>query len=267
MEAQSEQGVTPLMLAAGSEADNVVEVVRYIVCMGGRLDTRDHCDVNGHGTGGGVLHKACCSGRVEVVEALLQLGTDVNAVDQDKWTALHFAARFNHGPIVETLVSHGANVNAQDVDGWTALHNCSRNGRVKCVEQLLGAGTCLRLLTKTKETALHVACRQGKVKVAEAILKHALATSVDELHALLSGRDMQGRTVFDLAANKYIQEHLNSFKVYLKKTGIDVDHQVGGGPGMKTTHAHTLPSQSSWKSAKVRLWTMLSYSRQAPASS
>lgn len=37
--------------------------------------------------------------------------------DQDNWTPLHFAARFNHHDVVELLLQHSADVNTQDHDG------------------------------------------------------------------------------------------------------------------------------------------------------
>ena len=37
--------------------------------------------------------------------------------DQDNWTPLHFAARFNHHDVVELLLLHSADINAQDHDG------------------------------------------------------------------------------------------------------------------------------------------------------
>ena len=45
---------------------------------------------------------------------LIQNGADVNAVDKDKWTALHYAAQNGHVDVVKVLLQNGANVNAVD---------------------------------------------------------------------------------------------------------------------------------------------------------
>ena len=63
-------------------------------------------------------------GHVDVAKVLIQNGADVNAVDEDKWTALHFAAENGHVDVAKVLIQNGADVNAVvDVeDKWTALH-------------------------------------------------------------------------------------------------------------------------------------------------
>jgi ankyrin repeat protein len=57
----------------------------------------------------------------EVVTALLDHNYDVNAQDQAKRTALHWAVSESRLKIVEILVEHGADVNAKDEIGQTPL--------------------------------------------------------------------------------------------------------------------------------------------------
>ena len=53
-------------------------------------------------------------GHVDVAKVLIQNGADVNAVDKDKWTALHFAAEKGHVDVAKVLIQNGADVNAVD---------------------------------------------------------------------------------------------------------------------------------------------------------
>jgi hypothetical protein len=58
---------------------------------------------------------------LEIVEALASLGSDVNAVGDDKLTALHGAARVGGDKITEFLVSKGAKMDVMDQFGQTPL--------------------------------------------------------------------------------------------------------------------------------------------------
>ena len=58
----------------------------------------------------------------EMVRFLVDHGVPVNVADGDqKWTALHFAAREKHSVIVDILLRSGADVNAVELYGNTAL--------------------------------------------------------------------------------------------------------------------------------------------------
>jgi ankyrin repeat protein len=61
---------------------------------------------------------------LEALRFLLDLGADINAVDNNGETAMHGAAYKNAPQVVEFLASHGARVdiwNRQNKYGWTPL--------------------------------------------------------------------------------------------------------------------------------------------------
>lgn len=61
---------------------------------------------------------------VEAVQAALDLGNDINAVDQQGETAMHGAAYKNYGKVVELLAAKGADIkiwNRKNKAGWTPL--------------------------------------------------------------------------------------------------------------------------------------------------
>ena len=49
----------------------------------------------------------------------------VNSLDSSKISALHYAARYDHMDIVMLLVESGADLNIVDDDGLTPLHFCA----------------------------------------------------------------------------------------------------------------------------------------------
>ncbi|EQC40755.1 hypothetical protein SDRG_01826 [Saprolegnia diclina VS20] len=77
-----------------------------------------------------LLHTACWSGHVSVVEYLLRMGADVDAVDSvlSKTTPLIEAARAGRLDVVKLLLSEGACVSHQDFHGDTPLHWAARRG-------------------------------------------------------------------------------------------------------------------------------------------
>jgi ankyrin repeat protein len=65
-------------------------------------------------------------GRLDVVEALLQGGADVNARMKNGGTALHMAVGRSSRELVELLIERGADVNASTENGRTPLMNAER---------------------------------------------------------------------------------------------------------------------------------------------
>lgn len=88
------------------------------------------------------LMYACVDNNFPKVESLLANGVDVNSLDDNKWSALHFAVQVQSIDIVETLVDHGANIEASDKHGNTPLNKavfCYR-GDGAIIEFLLNKG-------------------------------------------------------------------------------------------------------------------------------
>ena len=95
-----------------------------------------------------LLHRACICGARECVIALLTLGANPNAVDENKSTPLHLTindpademdGRINVPAdatvhIVETLLQAGAKVDAVDDWGETPLHDAAVRSRSECVD-------------------------------------------------------------------------------------------------------------------------------------
>ncbi|CAL8088501.1 unnamed protein product [Calicophoron daubneyi] len=76
---------------------------------------------------------ACYHGHLRLVETLLDRGSDINATDQNGWTALHWAAQRCHADIVELLLDRGASRSAKDVRGDMPCNVTNDMGLYECL--------------------------------------------------------------------------------------------------------------------------------------
>ena len=61
---------------------------------------------------------------------LLEKYSNPNATDNNGFTALMYASEYGHKEIVQLLLNHNADVDFKDNDGWTA-HDLARNEEIK----------------------------------------------------------------------------------------------------------------------------------------
>lgn len=152
---------------------------------------------------------------LNIAQALLNHGANVNLQDADGNTALHHAANhFYHLEVAEILLNHGANVNAQSNIGDTALHRSASYGHLSTVVFLLKNGANVHLKGEHGNSVLHCAAqsRGPNERVVEAILNHG---------ADVNARNNNGSTPLHYAAEK-ISGGLPAIQLLLKH-GADIN--------------------------------------------
>jgi ankyrin repeat protein len=108
-------------------------------------------------------------------QALLKSSADVNGVQGDGTTALHWSAHWNDLDAADLLLRAGAKVNAETDNGVTPLYLASVIGSAAMVEKLLAAGANPNLKPSTAVSPLMMAARAGS----EAAVKALLAAGAD----------------------------------------------------------------------------------------
>jgi hypothetical protein len=117
---------TPLMLAAGYDAEKV-KVVVNLVGRGAKMEVVDH-------DGRTALHYAAGNGNYSSCKVLLQKGANVNAQNKNQRTPLMWAALFGqqkcskpYAEVFKLLLNSGADTELRSTSGETAFQLASPN--------------------------------------------------------------------------------------------------------------------------------------------
>jgi len=122
-------------------------------------------------TGGSALISAATRGDLEMVNALLQGGADVNQKDEKRFTALLRALQNDREEIANILVARPElDVNAQGEGGANALISFVARQRVPAVQDLLNRGANVNLPDSEGDTALNIAVQRGNVELVNLLL-------------------------------------------------------------------------------------------------
>jgi E3 ubiquitin-protein ligase mind-bomb len=113
------------------------------------------------------LQVAAHQGHQQLVEYLLSIGANVNIVDKEGDSVLHYAAFGNQPDIMRTLLQHGAKINVLNASHCTALHISAHKKPPHCVRVLLEFNADVNLQDSYGDTALHDAIGKENTEVIE----------------------------------------------------------------------------------------------------
>lgn len=124
--------------------------------------------------------KAAERGDLNAVRSFIARGADVNAKDQDGWTALISTSHYGHKELVEFLLAKGADVNIKANNGATALSLASREGYKEIVELLLAKGADINIKANDGATALMGASENGHKEIVELLIRAGADATTQE---------------------------------------------------------------------------------------
>jgi ankyrin repeat protein len=125
---------------------------------------------------------AVMRGDAETLAGLLRDGADVNAVQPDSATALHWAAYRDDVDAARQLLEAGAHPTVANREGMTPLALASIAGNAEMIRLLAAAGADIHARLPNGETMLMLAARTGSVAGLEALLD--LGAEIDTTEAL-----------------------------------------------------------------------------------
>ena len=118
-------------------------------------------------TGQPVLHMAAREGNLDVVQALVQAGAEIDKRNLLKETPVMLAALAGHTKIVDFLVTKEAQINQP---GWTPLLYAATNGHVEVIKILIENQAYIDSSSPNGSTPLMMAARGGHVGVVTLLL-------------------------------------------------------------------------------------------------
>ena len=126
------------------------------------------------------LVQAAARGDAAAIRLLLRERVDVNAVDADGATALHFAVWSDDLATVDELIKAGANVRAANAFRITPIYIAAEHGNAAIASRLLNAGADVNTTDGTGDTLLMAAVRAGNIDLVRLLLDRGAAVNAAE---------------------------------------------------------------------------------------
>ncbi|KAI7100119.1 hypothetical protein KC352_g38075 [Hortaea werneckii] len=104
-------------------------------------------------------------------ELLLERGARVDAPDDERNTALHYAATSGSAPTVLALLRAGADVNLKQSQGLTPAHWAAHKGHEEVLLLLLSHGALVNARGKANARPLHLAANRGHMAAVRILLE------------------------------------------------------------------------------------------------
>ena len=183
------------------------DVMQVLIDAGSDIEAKDE-------KGRSPLHWSCFSGKIAVVKMLVKAGAGVRFTDNNGITCLIIASRFGHTETVRYLVGlKDVDVNHADTSGFAALHYAVQQNHPDVMQVLIDAGADIEAMEEKGRSPLHVACLSGSLAVVKMLLKAGAGVCV-----LSNG----GSTCLHFAAH---HGHTEIVRYLVDLPEVDVNHQ------------------------------------------
>ncbi|KAJ8683895.1 hypothetical protein QAD02_019687 [Eretmocerus hayati] len=142
--------------------------------------------------------------RTRIIEKILSSNLDVNIIDTNGQTALHFLTEMNkpfgddkRSEVAELLLRKGANVNIRSKSGSTPLHIALKKGHFNLIEMFLKYNADPNITDQESCTALHLAASNDLL----APNFHEIINSLLAKGADVDAKQTDGKSALHLAAS------------------------------------------------------------------
>ena len=116
---------------------------------------------------------------LDTIQIFLERGIDVDAVDDNHSTLLHWASYYRSVKVAQLLLERGANINARNEEGHTPLHRAPVGFAINMgpdpfdmMQLLLEHGADIDALDVAHMTPLHLASQSGCIRAIRLLIEH-----------------------------------------------------------------------------------------------
>jgi ankyrin repeat protein len=169
----SAQEVDIIQLIRDGEQDQVIELLK---------ENPDLLEVREKNLNSPLQHIAAQTNSNEVLEYLISTGIDLETINWDWHTVLHWAAYVENLEGIMLLVERGANLDAATYMGETPLRVAVDYGRTLAVRMLIDAGADYRTRAGNEVALMHAVALGGNVATAEILLEKGLDVNCRNLY-------------------------------------------------------------------------------------
>lgn len=127
------------------------------------------------------LHLAAIRGDTDIIELLLDAGSDINITNGIRNTPLHWAAQFGNQFTIQLLLNKGADVNRTNIDGDTALHFAVNEKNIATINLLIKHNAKVNATNEAGNTLLHVAAKNTDLLTLDLLLKEGAKVNVTNM--------------------------------------------------------------------------------------
>ncbi|KAH9123276.1 hypothetical protein AeMF1_005682 [Aphanomyces euteiches] len=164
VESMFPDGKTPLIFAA---AHGVGPMVSLLLKHNANPDAQDEA-------GNTALLLASANGHSKVVQILIDVTANTNLSNFERKTPLCAAASDGHTDVVKMLLSNpNTDVDACNEDGWTALLHAADRGHLDCAKILIDHHANVNATTTNGMSALMLATKRGYHEIARLLLQNS----------------------------------------------------------------------------------------------
>nr|XP_020748466.1 ankyrin repeat and EF-hand domain-containing protein 1 [Odocoileus virginianus texanus] len=156
----------PIFLRACEEAHDVKDVCLTFLEKGANPNAINTS------TGRTALMEASREGVTELVRGILERGADVNAFDNDRHHAAHFAAKGGFFDILKLLFAYNGDMGLVAMNGNTPLHYAAMGGFADCCKYIAQRGCDLKWKNLEHKTPRNLA-KEGGFKAASKEIRRA----------------------------------------------------------------------------------------------
>ena len=228
LDKSDDEGHTPLIAASIRGHKGAAEILLF---SGAKTDSRTKSERRT------ALHFAALRGSSQIVQVLVDAGTDLDATDAAGQTALHVVGGKDPSRIISILVEAGASTEAKTLAGCTPLHLAVLEGRQDLVECFLQHGAkinaaiapfkgapssvsaassdtlrTVRIPPLQQPTSLHLAATNGNTNILSVLLQPEYAAKIES-------RTTDGRTPLHAAV---LASQLPAIQMLLER-GADIE--------------------------------------------